>query len=196
MNGSSMALLHPVIFSRTLGMKIGPSSITKTLIGLAMISCVTLVDHAFANTPKKPIIGWIETVQIQPENLFLSAKIDTGADHSSLNVTDPMKFTKGEKKWIRFTIPLEDDESVTLERPIKRFTRIKRKQGASLKRAVILLDLCVGTIFRKNVPVNLADRTGFKYSMLIGRSFLKDSAIVDSALTFTQQPSCSKDSSQ
>jgi hypothetical protein len=178
-------------------MNIYPSSIiSKALILLAMLWSMPLLGHVFADTSEKHIIGWIERVQILPENFQLPAKIDTGADNSSLNVTDPMEFTKGDEKWIRFSIPLEEDEAITLERPIKRFIRIKNKGAASQKRVVVLLDLCIGTIFKKDVPVNLADRTRFKYPMLIGRSFLKDSAIVDSALTHSQQPACSIQLSQ
>jgi hypothetical protein len=146
---------------------------------------------ASADNQEKKTIGWIENVQILPENLSLPAKIDTGADNSSLNITNPMEFDKDGKPWIRFTILLEENEAITLERPIKRFAYIKRKGAPKQKRPVVLFDLCVGNLYKENVPVNLADRTGFKYPMLIGRSFLKDSAIVDSALTFTHQPSCS-----
>ena len=172
-------------------MKIERSIISTTLLGLGIILGVPVIGATSTEPQEKHIIGWIETVQILPENLSLSAKMDTGADHSSLNVIDPMEFMKGEEKWIRFSIPLKEDGAVTLERPILRFAKIKRKGRTSQKRAVVLFDLCVGNIFKKDVPVNLADRTGFKYPMLIGRSFLKGSAIVDASLTLTQQPSCS-----
>jgi hypothetical protein len=171
-------------------MKIERSTISTTFLGLAIILGVPVIGTASTATQEKQIIGWIETVQILPENFSLSAKMDTGADHSSLNVIDPMEFMKGEEKWIRFSIPLKKDKAVTMERPILRFAKIKRKGRASQKRAVVLLDLCVGTMKQKEVPVNLADRTRFKYPMLIGRSFLKGSAIVDVSLTFTQSPSC------
>ncbi len=156
-----------------------------------MVWSMPVIGAAATDREEKSIIGWIETVQILPENISLLAKIDTGADNSSLNATDPIEFMKGKEPWIRFAIQIEKGEAMTLERPIKRYTRIKRKSGTSLKRAVVLMDLCVGTLFKKDVPVNLADRTGFKYPMLIGRSFLKGSAIVDSALTFTREPACS-----
>ena len=171
-------------------MKIEQSPISTTLLGLAIILGMPVLGAASTATQEKQIIGWIETVQILPENISLSAKMDTGADHSSLNVIDPMEFMKGEEKWIRFSIPLKGDGAVTLERPILRFAKIKRKGKASQKRPVVIFDLCVGTLYKKNVLVNLADRTGFKYPMLIGRSFLKGSAIVDSSLTFSQSPSC------
>ena len=162
------------------------------LIGLGWLVWLSSLGIASDNNQEKPTIGWIETAQILPEKLQLSAKIDTGADNSSLHATDPMEFTKGDEKWIRFSIPLEKDETITLERPIKRFTRIKNKGAASQVRVVVLIDLCIGTIFKKDVPVSLADRTRFKFPMLIGRSYLKNSAIVDSSLTFSQQPSCFK----
>jgi hypothetical protein len=169
------------------------SKLLVVLLGLSCLGWLSSLSMASAGNLEKPTIGWIETAQILPEKFQLSAKIDTGADNSSLHATDPMEFTKGDEKWIRFSIHLEEeDEAITLERPIKRFTRIKNKGAASQKRVVVLLDLCIGTIFKKDVPVSLADRSRFKYPMLIGRSYLKNSAIVDSSVTFSQQPSCFK----
>ncbi len=149
------------------------------------------MEEAATGLEEKSIIGWVETVQILPDNISLLAKIDTGADNSSLNATDPIEFRKGGERWIRFSTQMGKDKPIILERPLERYTRIKRKSGTSLKRAVVLLDLCIGTLFKKDVPVNLANRTGFKYPMLIGRSYLKGTAIVDSALTLTQKPACS-----
>jgi len=170
------------------------SHLSKTLVsylGIWFLGLGLPMSIASADNQEKHIIGWIETVQILPENFQLSAKIDTGADNSSLSITNPREFLKGDEKWIRFSIPIKADETVTLKRPIKRFTRIKNKGAASQKRPVVFFDLCLGTLYKKNVPVNLANRTGFKYPMLIGRTFLKDTAIVDSSLTLSQQPSCS-----
>ena len=86
-------------------MKIERSIISTTLLGLGIILGVPVIAATSTEPQEKHIIGWIETVQILPENLSLSAKMDTGADHSSLNVIDPMEFMKGEEKWIRFSIP-------------------------------------------------------------------------------------------
>ncbi len=146
---------------------------------------------------EKTTVGWIEMVEILPEHLSLPAKIDTGADNSSLNVSNAEEFMKGDKEWIRFSIETDgseegEDEKITFERPIVRYAYIKRKGASRQKRAVVLFDLCLGNIYKQNVPVNLADRTGFKYPMLIGRTFLKGAALVDSELTHTQPPSCLK----
>ncbi len=171
-------------------MKIHQAPMLQTIMGLALIWCMPILASNANDTQEKHIIGWIEKVEILPEIFSLSAKIDTGADHSSLNVINPTEFMKGQEKWIRFSIAFEEEETVTLERPIMRFARIKRKGAPGQRRAVVLFNLCVGTLYKKNVPVNLANRTGFKYPMLIGRSFLKGSAIVDSSLTLSQSPSC------
>jgi hypothetical protein len=177
-------------------MKFNRSLIPSTLIGLVITLSVSFTDTACADPGEKHVIGWVEKIQVLPENLQFMAKIDTGADNSSLSVIDPTEFTKGEEDWIRFSVPLGEDKTVTIERPIERFTRIKNKGGPSQRRAVVLFDLCLGTIFKKNIQVNLAKRKGFKYPMLIGRSFLKGSAIVDSALTHTLEPSCATPASQ
>ena len=174
----------------THSMRIDQTTLSIPLLALALIFGLPALAAGTPNPEERHIIGWIETVQISPENIALSAKIDTGADHSSLNVIDVRAFKKGEEEWIRFSIPLDKVEAVTFERPILRFAKIKRKGGTSQKRPVVALDICVGKIFKKEVVVNLADRTGFKYPMLIGRSFLKGVAMVDSSLTFTQSPSC------
>ena len=47
------------------------------------------------------------------------------------------------------------------------------------------LDLPMGKVTRL-VEVNLADRTGFEYPLLIGRDFLRDVAVVDVTKKYTQ----------
>lgn len=172
-------------------MKINRFTILQIMVSLVLVLCGPIMVSLANDIQEKHIIGWLETVQFSPENISLSAKIDTGADNSSLNIINPIAFNKDGEQWIRFTIPFDGNESVTLERPIIRYARIKRKGADSLKRPVVLFDLCFGKLHKKDVPVNLANRKGFKYPMLIGRSFLKGSVIVDSARTFTNQPSCS-----
>ncbi len=173
-----------------------PSKILVCYLGILFLGWLTSLNMVFADNQEKQIIGWVETVQILPENFQISAKIDTGADNSSLNITDPVEFFKGNDPWIRFTVPLGKNKHLTIEKPIERSTHIKRKGAPSLKRPVVLIDLCVGSMYKKNAPVNLADRSGFKYPMLIGRSFLKGLAIVDSELTDTKPPSCLNNSSE
>ncbi|HZE21601.1 MAG TPA: RimK/LysX family protein, partial [Desulfobaccales bacterium] len=62
------------------------------------------------------------------------------------------------------------------------------------KRPVIKIGVCLGRIY-KETEVNLVDRTGFKYRMLIGRKFMEGAVIIDPAVKYTIEPSCSEPAS-
>ena len=56
-------------------------------------------------------------------------------------------------------------------------------------KGVVMLGICLGKVY-KETEVTLVDRKGFLYAMLIGRSFLKNLFIVDTAQQFTVKPTC------
>lgn len=141
----------------------------------------------------KLIVGWIEKVQILPENILLHAKVDTGADTSSLNVSGLSDIVRDSERWVKFTVTTKEGQSVNLKKPVHRYVKIKRKGTHSQRRPVVRFDLCLGNIFKKNVQVNLADRKNFKYNMLVGRNFLKRTAVVDSAEIYKHEPNCVKE---
>jgi hypothetical protein len=140
----------------------------------------------------KVIVGWIEKVRVLPEDLVMHAKIDTGADNSSINALKPKEFTKDGRNWIRFTLKNREGKAITLERPIVRIAKIKKRKSESRQhRPVVMLGLCIGNMYRE-VEVNLADRRRFKYQLLIGRSFMRDKLLVDPSATYTVEPVCSE----
>jgi len=141
-------------------------------------------------TEDKHVIGWVEKVTLLPENINVHAKIDTGADHSSLNVEEKTEFIRRGEQWVRFSFIARLDTTVTLTRKIYRYTKVKQKAGASQRRPVVLLDLCGGGIVKHDMQVNLADRTNFTYDMLIGRSFLSNTFIVDPSIKYSANPAC------
>ncbi|MCW9047831.1 MAG: ATP-dependent zinc protease [Gammaproteobacteria bacterium] len=134
-------------------------------------------------------IGWIEPIRIMPEGFDLQAKIDTGADNSSLGVVDWESFMRNSTEWIRFKVRSNNGQLKSFERPLERHVLIKRKQSQPLKRPVVNLWLCLGKN-RILTEVNLSKRKNFKFRMLIGRSLLKNRFLVNSALKFTQPPEC------
>ena len=148
------------------------------------------LDTSLAQTSDKLTIGWIEKVQILPQNILLHAKIDTGADTSSLNVTELSEFVRNSKRWVQFTVTTREGQRVRLKKRVVRHVRIKRKGAQAQRRPVVRFDICLASIFKPNTQVNLTDRKNFKYNMLIGRSFLRDLAIVDSSFTYSQDPDC------
>lgn len=137
---------------------------------------------------KQPI-GWLEYAYIGEANLRLEAKLDTGADTSSVEAKILRKFTVQGAKWIQFSLTDEHNHTAVLERKIERYVKIKRKLAPSIRRPVIRLGICIGSVYR-DVEVNLADRHKFKYQLLIGRNYLQGIFLVDTALHHTARPSC------
>ncbi len=170
-----------------------PSQRLAFYLGLFLLGLPLCPFPAHAEYEDKKIVGWIENVQILPENFTLPAKIDTGADNSSLSATDITNFIRSSQKWVRFTVKRPDGPPLILEKPVNRYVKIKRKGTSVQRRPVVHFDICIGTIFKRNVEVNLANRKGFKYPVLIGRSFLKDTALVDSSVKYSQPPHCPKE---
>lgn len=158
------------------------------------IVCIFISLNAGAHEPEWPVIGWIEKVSLMPENFQVIAKIDTGADNSSLDAPDYKIYEKNGQDWVRFSITSNDGRTLRLERPVKKITKVKRKGAESVSRPVVVLELCIsGHHF--TAPVNLADRGNFKYRMLIGRSALKKRFLVDSSQKHLINTDCRKPAS-
>jgi hypothetical protein len=51
------------------------------------------------------------------------------------------------------------------------------------------MGICIGDQYGET-DVSLVDRSGFNYSLLIGRKYLKDKFIVDPGETFMSSPQC------
>lgn len=138
-------------------------------------------------------IGWIEHVRIQPESLVMRAKIDTGADNSSLHASNMRVYQVNGEQMVRFDVENRDGEMARFELPLVRMAQIKRRGGAEpLERPVVNMKLCIGNTLQV-AEVNLADRGNFQYRMLIGRSYLGDQFVVSSSKTHMTEPSCSSE---
>lgn len=165
----------------------------KGIMPTIIFSTFILGAPLFAVPQEKQIVGWIEYVGLYPGNLKIKAKLDTGARNSSLNATAIEKFNRNGETWIRFNIINWKDRTETFEAKIIRVAKIKQHNSEPEKRPVIQLEICLGKVL-KEVEVNLVDRSNFIYQMLIGRSFLKDSFIIDPSLKFTVKPKCQGES--
>lgn len=136
------------------------------------------------------VFGWVERIELLDGTLSLKAKLDTGAANSSLDATDIERFRKNDKRWVRFKVTDPDSgDFLTLEKPLVRNVRIVRHGGDYQRRPVVLMPICLGDR-RREVEVNLIDRSSFIYPMLLGRSALKEFALVDSGQTFAFPPKC------
>ncbi|MCV6604577.1 MAG: ATP-dependent zinc protease, partial [Porticoccaceae bacterium] len=125
------------------------------------------------------VIGSVERVMLNPPGLKLRARIDTGAETTSLHADPIIRFERDGKRWVRFTIQQSpESEPVVLERPVVRRVRIKRHDADSQRRYVVKLWLKLGEI-KEKVEVTLTDRSEFEFPLLVGRNWLTDTAVVD-----------------
>jgi hypothetical protein len=171
-----------------------------TLIFLLALLSTVLGVEAKGETREKAVMGWLESVFLKPWNIRVTAKLDTGAKTSSLHADDIEHFTKNGQEWVRFTLTgAEDDKTVVVERPQVRTVYIKERRARATKRDVVTMVLCKnGRDYE--TEFTLVDRSNFNYPVLLGRSFLKDVALVDAEDTFLYKadsdPCLSKNSEQ
>lgn len=154
-----------------------------------MLLLVLMIAYFPSSVAEPQKAGWIEKATIFPHEIMLHAKLDTGAQTSSINAANVDFFDRDGKRWARFRVTNRDIESVMIEAPVVRESKIRRHYGDSQKRSVILLDICIGNV-RKTKEVNLVDRTGLEYQLLIGRNYLKDALLIDSGSTYTLSSDC------
>ena len=202
---------------------------------LAGISSLTMAQETHVR-------GWIEHVRIMPDGLLMSAKLDSGAQTTSIHAEilaaghvdeaapeqgvvgqladteddasamlsikmmegdapdDPpasevvpisaLADSEDRPDTVTFRLTSRGGKNVVYTAPVERWVSIRRRGGGSIVRPVVMMDLCVGGL-RVRGEVNLADRTGFNYPILIGRNMLSDARIsVDSRQIFASKRAC------
>jgi hypothetical protein len=127
---------------------------------------------------KLVIIGETEYITIKPSNIRLKARIDTGATTSSIHALNIVRYERDGKKWVRFNLVSPTGAKIKMEQPVQRIIKVKRHGADEQSRPVVNLTVIMGKI-KKTSPFSLVDRSNFKFPVLIGRTFLANTAIVD-----------------
>ncbi len=140
-------------------------------------------DDLSSNTKEKQIIGINEHVHIYPGNLIINAKIDTGANTTSLGADDLEIVNEDGVNFAVFSL-----NGVVHKHKVLKFVRIKQHNAPSQRRPVIKLKLTLSDV-TQSVNVTLTDRSNFKFKMIVGANFLYDYFIVDVSLKNTSTPS-------
>lgn len=144
---------------------------------------VQVVDHE-----GKAVVGRNEWAWFDLLGRNLKARVDTGALTSSLNATDLQPFERDGRRWIRFRVPDEDhpDGGDLYETRLVRYVRIKQASAEEMdRRPVVKLMVRVGEL-ADETEFTLNNREDMLYPVLLGRSFLRDVAIVDVSRVFVQ----------
>ncbi len=130
--------------------------------------------------PKYQSIGEIEWAFVEPGNVVLEARVDTGAETSSIHAEDIQLIEKDGKRWVRFSLMHpETNVKIPLERRLHRRILVKQKIGdVQDRRYVIRMWVTLGGS-RVWLDVSLSDREDFEFPLLIGRNMLMDNFVVD-----------------
>jgi len=181
-----------------------PLSIAKRTIAVLLIGMLSGAGCSLPQTQASSLseqprtVGWVEKAIILGVETEVDAKLDTGADTTSINaeiLEEPDEDTES-GGMIKFRFVGEDGKEAIFERPIVRWVRIKARDGGSFRRPVVQMKFCVAGRWVEE-EVNLADRDEFNYSVLVGRNMLgKAKLAVDSSQTFTAEPACPKEEAQ
>ena len=193
--GAAAAILPEAVAAHTMS-RIGRNRQTRPGLGLGRALVVALcalgASHgASAVEPiEKDILGWAEPVLVGESRLEMTAKLDTGAETSSLDAVKIRRYRKSGRRWVEFLVQSrESGRRVTFRRRLVREVRIKEHDGRHQERPVVTVDVCLGTHLR-TVEVSLIDRGEFDYQMLLGRKAVAGIAVVDPELLLTRMPSC------
>lgn len=131
------------------------------------------------------VIGQVEPVYVLPLKFPLDARIDTGAETSSIDADNIKPFERDGEKWVAFDIiNRQNGEKHHFEKPIVKVTEIVRINQHE-KRYVVAMNIKMGNVLMSNVKFTLADRDKFTYQVLVGRNILTGRAVVDTALSNT-----------
>ncbi|MGQ4879859.1 ATP-dependent zinc protease [Billgrantia sp. LNSP4103-1] len=134
----------------------------------------------------KEMVGRSEWIGLPEVGTYLRARVDSGANTSSLSATEITRFERDGEDWVRFKLGLNEDDVVVenvrgewIERPVERRVRILQAAGSE-SRPVVSMLMTLGPI-REQVEFTLNDRSHLNYPVLLGRRFLMDIAVIDVA---------------
>ena len=138
-------------------------------------------------THSNTLSGWREWVQLPEVGVpWIKAKLDTGAQTSSIHAYDVEAFDRDGTAWVKFRIrpwQRSDADEVEIERPVHDVRRVRSSSGHVQERFVVLMPLVlVG--FEVTAEVTLSNRDAMGFRMLIGREALSRGYVVDSARSF------------
>jgi hypothetical protein len=166
-------------------------------MGLGSAIMAGLLTSSVALADEEKVFGWVEKATLQPWDIEVKAKLDSGALTSSLDARDIEIFEQDDEEWVRFRLKLEDQESGEvfsdqIERPMYRELAV-RGAGGRDERPVVLLEVCMGdTIYEEQF--SLRDREEMNYPLLLGRRTISHLGLLDVRETFLQEPGCGENS--
>jgi hypothetical protein len=115
----------------------------------------------------------------------ISAKIDSGAETSSLHAMQVTTFRRGKIDWVRFQLPASTRNSsgIQKETPLLDVRQVRSSSGHLSLRPVIQTVMEMGGE-RWVIELTLASRESMGFRMLIGRQAIAKHCLVDCGNSF------------
>lgn len=128
----------------------------------------------------KMVIGEVERFHLAGPGLIYDARIDSGAQTSSIDARNITRFERDGSNWVRFDVPVPDtEEFVTLEKEISRRVKVIQASADEAERRVVVeLQFTIGN-YQRVAEFTLTDRSNLTYDVLIGRNILRDVMLID-----------------
>ncbi|WP_342367053.1 ATP-dependent zinc protease family protein [Lysobacter arenosi] len=133
----------------------------------------------------KIVLGWREWASLPELGIArLRTKVDSGARSSALHVDAQWRFSEGGAPWVGFRIsPGERAGIIEAMAPIYDEREVTDSGGHCTRRVFVRTVLSLAGIERV-VEINLSDRRGMLFPMLLGRTALARVFTVDPARSF------------
>ncbi|MCK9503306.1 MAG: RimK/LysX family protein [Porticoccaceae bacterium] len=132
----------------------------------------------------KMLVGEVEKVRFDPPGVTYTARIDSGATGNSIHATNIVRFERDGEKWVRFELDSVADKPIVMERQVVRRVKVRQVETNEFdRRLVVMMTMTLGSI-TEQIELSLNDRSDMEYSVLIGRNFLRNNAIVDVSQEF------------
>lgn len=131
------------------------------------------------------VVGWREWAAMPALGMpRVRAKLDTGARTSALHVERQWHFVEGGAPWVGFALlPTMRGTPVEAAAPIVAERMVTDSGGHRTLRVFVRTTLGLAGI-EHEIDVNLADRCGMRFPLLLGRTALAGAFTVDPAASF------------
>jgi hypothetical protein len=131
------------------------------------------------------MLGWREWVALPTLGVVrVRAKVDTGARSSALHVDEQWRFNEGGAPWVGFRLtPGRSSGVIEARAPIFDEREVADSGGHRSARVFLRTTLRLAGNER-DIEINLSDRRGMLFPMLLGRTAIEGLFTVDPARSF------------
>lgn len=133
-------------------------------------------------------IGWREWIALPALGITaLAAKIDTGARSSALHVDAHWTFVDGGAPWVGFRMSAgaPGEGAIEAQAPVLDTRCVTDSGGHRTERIFIRTPMQLAGVTRE-IDINLSDRRGMRFAMLLGRTAMARAFIVHPGRSFVQ----------